>query len=78
MTVLPGILIVCGPTLGISVFILRSIASSRTRTSESSELVLVLLDAGDKICDTYSFDNPVMNITNFRKKECKVSCMIYK
>lgn len=69
MEVLPGILIVCGPTLGISVFVLRSIASSRTRMSESSELVLVLLDVGDKIFDTYSFDNPVMDINNFRKKK---------
>lgn len=61
---LPGILIVCGPTLGISVFILRSIASSKTRTSESSELVLALLGAGDKTLDTYSFDKPIINIIN--------------
>ena len=71
--VLPGILIVCGPTLGMSVFVLRSIASSRTRMSESSELVLVLLDVGDKIFATYSFDNPAMDINNFRKRVLSIA-----
>lgn len=61
-------LIGCAIVLGISVFTLKSIASSSIRTSELSEvtllLLLVLLGVGDTI-RAYSFDRPAMLICKY-------------
>lgn len=66
---LPGMLIEGDIMFGISVFTLKSIASSSIRTSELSEaillLLLVLLDIGDTIRVAYSFDKPITNILLF-------------